>query len=768
MQKKILIFFIIYISSVFTINIYAQQTKADRYYDNLAYSKAIKYYKRAYKKDIENIVIVRRLAESYRLTNNMEEAEIWYAKLVNFPDVNHIDIYHYAQLLKSIRDYEEALIWIDKYYRLTGNEWAKRHLTDMNYHIRLSKNSQSYQIINLATNSEEADFGPSYYKDYIIFASSRKSEESTDYVYAWDENPYLELYESEIRDNGELFNTQVLTTNKKSNYHEGPASYSSTENVIYFTRNNWTTTVDTSKENTLNIFKATVEDGEWVNVESLSFNSDEYSCGHPTITSDGNRLYFISNKPDGFGGTDIYYSDKNGEDWSEPVNVGYNINTIGNEMFPFIHENGTLYFASDGHLGLGGLDIFAAYKDTLEVYNVENLAAPINSSRDDFGYIVDKDEMKGYFSSNRPGGQGDDDIYWFKREKLKLIGSVKDILDERLLGEVEVILANSEGVKLDSYITTEIGEYEFKIAYDKDYKLMVEKEGFAKYELDIGETEKNTYSIVESDIFLVSEKLAFTLNEPVRLNDIYYDLNSYNLRPGSFKELDELVKILRRNPEIIIEICSHTDSRANDVYNYWLSQHRAISVADYIISQGIDQSRIQGKGYGETHILNHCINGVFCSEYNHQENRRTEFKVIGYVESSGLNLHADNIKNEEDEDNDNIPEFLSSYLDGDHSVIQDRHGALNSFYANYSRNKSNSIAKNILKYSIVAASYKKIYMAQEYADKLNSKGYDSKVVFINGFYRVTINSAESFEEASISLNIAKKELNKDVWIMKHF
>lgn len=768
MQKKLLIFFIIYLSTGFVVNINAQQGKADNYYDNLAYVKAIKYYKKAYKKDIENIVIVRRLAESYRLTNNMEEAEIWYAKLVNFPDVNPIDIYHYAQLLKSIRDYEEALIWIDKYYRLTGNEWAKRHLTDMNYHIRLSKNSQNYQIINLATNSEEADFGPSYYKDYIIFASSRKSEESTDYVYAWDENPYLELYESEIRDNGELFNTQVLTTNKKSNYHEGPASYSSTENVIYFTRNNWTTTVDTSKENTLNIFKATVEDGEWVNVESLSFNSDEYSCGHPTITSDGNRLYFISNKPDGFGGTDIYYSDKNGEDWSEPVNVGYNINTIGNEMFPFIHENGTLYFASDGHLGLGGLDIFSAYKDSTEVYNVENLGAPINSSRDDFGYIVDKDEMKGYFSSNRPGGQGDDDIYWFKREKLKLIGSVKDILDERLLGEVEVILANSEGIKLDSYITTEIGEYEFKIAYDKDYKLMVEKEGFAKYELDIGETEKNTYSIVESDIFLVSEKLAFTLNEPVRLNDIYYDLNSYNLRPGSFKELDELVKILRRNPEIIIEICSHTDSRANDVYNYWLSQHRAISVADYIISQGIDQSRIQGKGYGETQLLNHCINGVFCSEYDHQENRRTEFKVIGYVESSGLNLHADNIKNEEDEANDDIPEFLSSYLDGDHSVIQDRHGALNSFYANYSRNKSNSIAKNILKYSIVAASYRKIYMAQEYANKLNSMGYDSKVVFINGFYRVTINSAESFEEASISLNIAKKELNKDVWIMKHF
>ena len=476
MQKKILIFFIIYLITGFTINVFAQQGKADRYFEELAYSKAIKYYKKAYKKDIENQLIVKRLAESYRLIQNLDEAEIWYAKLVDFADPDPFDIYYYAQVLKSLRNYEEALIWIEKYYRLTGNEWAKKHLSDMNYHIRLSENLHGCQIINMATNSEEADFGPSFYKDYIIFASSRRSEESTDFVYSWDENPYLELYESEIRDDGELFNTQVLTTNKKSNYHEGPASFSSTENIIYFTRNSWTNSGDTLVENNLKIFKATIEDGEWIDVESLSFNSDDYSCGHPTITSDGNRLYFISNKPDGFGGTDIYYSDKNGDDWSEPVNVGYNINTIGNEMFPFIHENGTLYFASDGHLGLGGLDIFSAYKDSTEVYIVENLGAPINSSRDDFGYIVDKDETKGYFSSNRPGGQGDDDIYWFKREKLKLIGSVKDILDERLLNEVEVILANSEGVKLDSYITTEIGEFEFKIAYNKDYKLLVDKD----------------------------------------------------------------------------------------------------------------------------------------------------------------------------------------------------------------------------------------------------------------------------------------------------
>ncbi len=768
MLKKILIFFIIYLSSVFVINTYAQQSKADKYYESLAYSKAIKYYKKAYKKDIENINLVRRLAESYRLTNNLEEAEVWYLKLVEYPDVEPLDIYHYAQLLKSLNDYEEALIWIEKYYRLTGNEWAKRHLSDRYYYKRLSKDRQNYQVVNMATNSEEADFGPSYYKDYLIFASSRKSDEENKFVYSWDENPFLELYESQINENGELVGTQPLTIHTKSNYHEGPGCYSPTDNVFYFTRNNWIITGDTNQSNNLKIFRATIEDSEWANVESLSFNSDDFSCGHPTITIDGKRMYFISDMPEGFGGTDIYYSDKAGDEWTEPVNLGYEINTQGNEMFPFIHEDGTLYFASDGHLGLGGLDVLMATKDSLGVYQVENPGYPINSSRDDFGYIINPDETMGYFSSNRTGGQGSDDIYWFKKESLKLKGEIKDIADGTLMDGVEVILNNSEGETLSTWTTTESGEFEFEIAYNTDYILIVEAEGYVKSENKIDAIEDNSIGIVESNILLITEEFSFTLNEPIRLNDIFYDLNSYNLRPGSFNELDKLVKILRQNPEIVIELCSHTDSRANDVYNFWLSQHRAISAADYVISKGIDKTRIRGKGYGETQLLNHCANGVFCSEPDHQENRRTEFKVIGYVPGSGLNLSADNIKTEEDEANDKIPEFLSAYLDGDQSVLQDSHGALNAFYANYSKKKTNTIAKNKLKYSIVAASYRKIDMAQEYSDRLNDRGYDSKVISINGFYRVIIDSSESFEEASISLNIAKQDLNKDVWIMKHF
>lgn len=768
MRKTILIFFIIFLGTGAVMNVFAQQGKADKYFDELAYAKAIKHYEKANKKDPGNPVIVRRIAESYRLMNNLYEAEIWYTKLMNLAEVEPIDIYHYAQILKSVQNYEEALIWIEKYYRLTGNEWAKRHLTDMNYYKRLSKNSHRYQIINMAANSEEADFGPSFYKDYILFASSRKSEETKDHIYSWDEKPFLEIYEAHIRDDGELEGAQELTINKNTYHHEGPACYSPIDDVFYITRNNWINTEDTNKENTLHIFRATIEDSKWANIKSLTFNSNEYSCGHPTITADGNRLYFISDSPDGYGGTDIYYSDKLGDEWSEPVNVGYYVNTKGNEMFPFMHENGTLYFASDGHLGLGGLDIFEAKMDTLGNYIVKNLGAPINSSRDDFGYIVDQDEMIGYFSSNRPGGQGDDDIYWFKKEGLLLNGEIKDIADGTLMKEVEVILENSEGEQLETYTTTENGEFEFKIAYRTDYKLIVKKEGYVKSEVEIEGIENTKIGVVESDILMITEAFSYTLNEPIRLNDIYYDLNSYNLRASSHNELDKLVTILRKNPKIIIELCSHTDSRANDVYNFWLSQHRAISAADYVISKGIDKSRIKGKGYGETQLLNHCINGVFCSEPDHQENRRTEFRVIGYVPGSGLNLHADNIKTEEDEANDNIPEFLSAYLDGDHSVLQDSHGALNDFYANFSKKKSKSLGKYVLKYSIVAASYRKMDMAKEYADKLNARGYESQVVSINGFYRVIIDSSESFEEASISLNIAKQDLNKDVWIMKHF
>lgn len=768
MLRKILIFIIIYISSVFVINAYAQQSKADKYYESLAYSKAIKYYKKAYKKDVENIVIVRRLAESYRLTNNLEEAEAWYLKLIEYPDVEPIDYYHYAQLLKSLMDYEEALLWIEKYYRLTGNEWAKQHLSDRYYYKRLSKDYKNYQIRNMATNSEEADFGPSFYKDYLIFASSRKSEEPNKFVYSWDENPYLELHEAQITETGELVGTQPLTIHTKGNFHEGPGCYSETDNVFYFTRNNWINTGDTNQSNNLKIFRASIEDGEWVNIKSLSFNNDDYSCGHPTVTSKGKRMYFISDNPEGYGGTDIYYSDKTGDDWTEPINLGYEINTQGNEMFPFIHEDGTLYFASDGHLGLGGLDIFIATQDSLGAYKVENPGYPINSSRDDFGYIINSDETEGYFSSNRLGGLGDDDIYWFRKESLKLVGEIKDIADGTLMNGAEVILQNGDGETLETLTTNESGEFEFEIDYGTEYMLIVEKEGYVKSENKIEGIENNNIGIVESNIMMITEEFSFTLNEPIRLNDILYDLNSYNLRPESYNELDKLVKILNENPEIIIELCSHTDSRANDVYNFWLSQHRAISAADYVISKGIDKTRIRGKGYGETQILNQCVNGVYCSEIDHELNRRTEFKVIGYVPSSGLNLSADNIKTEEDEANDNIPEFLSAYLDGDQSVIQDSHGALNALYANFSKKKSQKIAKNVLKYSIVAASYRKADMAQEYSEKLNSRGYKSQVVSINGFYRVIIDSSESFEEATISLNIAKQDLNKDVWILKHF
>lgn len=768
MHKRILILFILVIGTGVFLDSFAQQGKADLYFKSLSYVKAIKYYKKAFKKDPGNIDIVRNLAESYRFIKNYDEAQIWYAELVEFPDADANDIYYYSQILKTNRNYEEALIWIEKYFRLTDSEWAKSHMQNRDYYIELSENLQGHQIFNLATNSEEADFGPCYYKDYILFASSRKSEEKNDFVYPWDEKPYLELFESEIKENGELFNTQVLTTNVKSKYHEGPATYSPVNDIIYFTRNSWITTVDTLPENNLKIFSAYVEDGEWVDVKSLTFNSDVYSCGHPTVTPDGNRLYFVSDSPDGFGGTDIYYSDNVGDEWTEPINLGYKVNTKGNEMFPFIHENGTIYFASEGHLGLGGLDVFMAYKDTLGEYIVENVGAPINSSMDDFGYIIDKDEMKGYFSSNRSGGQGDDDIYRFKKANQKVIGTVRDIASGVELEGAEMNLTDNEDKPINNYTTTIDGTFEFKIASKKDYKLIVEKEGYVKSEFEIQAAKSFTSEPVEIDVFLITDELSFTLNEPIRLNDIYYDLNSYTLRPTSFNELDKLVDLLRDNPEIIIEICSHTDSRANDVYNYWLSQHRAISVADYVISQGIDKTRIQGKGYGETQILNQCINGVQCSEIDHQENRRTEFKVIGYVEGSGLNLHADNIRTEEDEENDDIPEFLSAFLDGDDSVIQDKHGALNAFYANYSRNKSNEIPQNVLKYSIVAASYRKLYKAQEYAAELNSRGYDSEVVSINGFYRVIIDSAESFEEASISLNIAKQDLNKDVWIMKHF
>ena len=770
MEKLLRILLILLLISKLVFNANAQLNKADSYFDNLAYIQAIKYYEKASNKDPENHHIIKRLGESYRFVKNMEAAETWYSKLVYFPDSEPIDYYYYAQILKSNEKYDEALIWIEKYYHLTNSEWAKKHISDKNYYIRLKENLQGYQIYNLLANSEEADFGPSFNKDNIVFSSSRNSKASSHQIYPWNGQPYLELYIAKIRDDGELINVEDFVKDINSTYHEGPATFSQNDNIIYFTRNSWKNEHGINGEKNLKVFEATINDNKWENIKSMPFNSDDYSCGHPSIAADGSRLYFISNMPVGYGGTDIYYCDKYGDEWSEPINAGFYINTEGNEMFPFIYENGTLYFSSDGHLGLGGLDVFAAIEKTPDVYDITNLGYPINSPKDDFGFIVNKGGDNGYFSSNRPGGIGDDDIYRFNKTSLKLIGDVKDQSDNELLENVQITLVNIEGIELDTYTTGENGAFEFNIASGKDYKLHFEKEGYVKSDSEIKGNKEIKSGIIESDFSLMKTDFSFNLNEAVRLNDIYYDLNSYNVRSESKQELNKLVKILREYPEIIIEICSHTDSRADDVYNYWLSQQRAIAVAEYIISQGIDKSRVTGKGYGETKLLNHCSNGVNCSEFEHQENRRTEFKVIGYVKSSGLNLYADNIKNIEDDSGDNIPEFLSAYLNGDYSVIQDKHGSLNDFYASNSMEEKNNASNpyDTVKYSLVAGSFREIEMAKKYMIRLNSKGYTCQILPINGFYRVIIDSGESLDEASNKLNIAKKDLNKDVWIMKHF
>jgi len=379
-------------------------------------------------------------------------------------------------------------------------------------------------------------------------------------------------------------------------------------------------------ENNLKLFRAELKGEEWTNITELPFNSDEYSCGHPALASDDKTLYFISDMPGGYGGTDIYKTTLEGETWSKPENVGNVINTSSNEMFPFVHPDGTFYFSSDGHESLGGLDVFMTSYDGKKWLQVENLNYPLNTSKDDFAFITPTDSKAGYVSSNR--GK-DDKIYEVTKNipELLLSGNVrhKGKINEGIDSAVVEVNNTTERTKEMIY-TNKYGNYSVKLKPNCEYIVKASKQMFFAI------TKPKTFSMMGKK---VSEKFTanFELEEviierPIVLENIYYDLDKWAIRTDAKVELDRLAQLMSDNPKLCIELSSHTDSRAGDQYNLILSDKRAKAAVDYIISKGIDAKRMKWKGYGESRLINHCENGVVCTEEEHQKNRRTEFKAI--------------------------------------------------------------------------------------------------------------------------------------------
>jgi len=498
---------------------------------------------------------------------------------------------------------------------------------------------ERYQIKHLTqVNSENSDFGVSYYEEnQVIFASSKKNKNRKNKVWKKNNQPFLELYKGFIALDGEIVNDSLFSNNINTIYHESNAAFANDFNTIYFTRNNYTHDEFVKDSTGLNRIKmytsVRVKDGEWTDPEEMPFNNDNYSVGHPTINKEENKLYFISDMPGSMGETDIYYVTINDDGtYGLPINAGATINTMSKEMFPFISDSGVLYFATDGRAGFGGLDIFESKSSNngTSFSEPQNLGGLINSPKDDFSFVINEEKHNGYFSSNRDGGLGDDDIYYFEETCLQLAkGVVTDKKSGALLPRAVVTLFK-DGEKVSSVIADQNGAYSFTVNCESNYKVVGSKEGYKGDEKTFLTTLLSNLGI-DLPLVLEDESIVSVGNKDmIKIDPIYFDLDKSFIRPDAVMELDKVVDVMNRYPGMIVQLGSHTDSRNTDAYNQALSNRRAASTLNYITSKGIDRTRIFGQGYGKTQLVNKCSAGVVCTEEEHQLNRRTEFVIIRY------------------------------------------------------------------------------------------------------------------------------------------
>ncbi len=652
MGRILYIFFVVLILTfVFPVQCFSQKltTKlADKSFDEFAYVEAIGLYEYAFKKDTTDNYVVKRLAESNRNLGNTEEVERWLKKLIDRRAEEPEDIFNYSQALKSNGKYLLAEQWLKEYSDLRPEDGRVNIQVSLLEYIQfLMRDSANYEIMNVATNTIGSDMGPAFYKDKLIFSSTSIGTKKGA-NYKWNELPYLDLYSAKIGPYGDLSEVHPFAPKLKTSYHDGPVSIDAKNGIIYFTRNNFVKgKTSKSQEGVVNlkIFQGKLEDDDWKMSGSFRYNSDEFSVGHPAIDKNGTVLYFASDMPGGYGKSDLYFSVLSNGQWSKPFNLGPKINTEGNEFFPFMSNDGVIYFASDGHGGLGGLDIYFSVPDRGVFNSIENMGYPVNSSRDDFGLALDSTGMKGYFVSNRPRGKGNDDIYFMKIKHVPVIirGVVKDRDTQDILSDAEVSVINESGNTILTSITRTDGQFEFEVNKGQDYIINVIKEFYIENEKVIGTASLRPNDEVFSEIFLEQKIEEADDNYPppismekengedlqvIDLEYINYDLDKSEIKEDVSATLDKLIAMLMEFPDLEIRIESHTDSRGSDEYNMLLSKRRARAAFDYIVSKGIDPNRLIYQGYGETRLLNKCANGVDCSEEQHEVNRRSIVKVV--------------------------------------------------------------------------------------------------------------------------------------------
>lgn len=740
MKKTLLIVFTC-CAATFTFGQNGQLAKADDFYNLISYASAAEIYTDLIGSEVDSPTMKAKLADCYYQMGETQKAEEYYREMIHSVEATPKDVYQYAQALKENGKYSLSDQWMEKFALLQASDSrALQYARNKSYLTEILNQEAFFDVNHLSLNTKSVEFGGyPLGDDKICFVSDRRVKFAVKRVHTWNDRNYLDFFVGVKSDSNDLTNVKMSPRKDNSRYHEGPLCISPDGSLVFFTRNNISKGDQRRDEKgiqNLKIYTATINsDGIWRDVQETSLNSRDYSVGHPTISADGKTLFFTSDRPGGFGGADIYKCSIS-EDGTlgEPENLGEGVNTEGQDMFPWVNQDGILFYSSDGNIGLGGLDVYAMIPNKEGEFTKKiNLGQPVNTPKDDFALIM-LDEKNGYLSSNREGGSGNDDIYsvLLTRElkiNLTLNGVVSDARSNEILPGATVELLNEDGEVISATTADQNGAYTFELEPEFDYTVKAAKDDYFGNQGAIStknlpkgseEIEKNvalekdpglslyalvtdaktnvpldsvmmtitdnmtgekiqimtdeagdylrpltdkklndrgsynftltrngyipkilTYNTefdkegrydVHSTLDFSMDRLVTDLAELVEINPINFDLNKHNIRPDAAIELDKIVAILNKYPNMEIELGSHTDCRASKAYNKKLSDRRAKASAAYIKSKISNPDRIYGKGYGESRLLNGCeCEGSVksdCSEEEHEKNRRTEFKVI--------------------------------------------------------------------------------------------------------------------------------------------
>lgn len=624
-----------------------QLKKANENFEKFAFIDAQKAYLKVAEDGYLSQDLLMRLADSYYFVADYDNAALWYGKLYDFSENLNADyLYRYAQSLKSLKQYALSDTIMEEFYQKQGNDArASLFAGERNYLAEIEAQSGRFELKNVSFNSKYSDFAPAFKNGNIVFASNRLMGNNTlSRIHDWNEQPFLDLFEMPEGQEDSYYLKPLKGLNTK--FHESTAVFTKDGNTVFFTRNNYTKgdyKEDSNGTNRLKLYRGIQQDGKW-QVTEVPFNSDEYSVAHPALSNDEKTLYFASDMPGSKGMSDLYKVQLTNDGYGTPVSLGDDINTEGRETFPFVSQDGTFYFASDGHPGLGGLDIFVAEMNETGFGAIFNVGKPVNSAQDDFTFVINSRTKTGYFASNREGGNGDDDIYSFVMTNTlitkcsqNITGVVLDEKTEQPIANAMVTLLDSNNNKVSEMQADANGAFNFMLDCNKQYSIRAIKEGFSTAEKPFASTNELGLTLNRT-LYLrkgrdltspVAAGVGTDLNTILSLNPIYFDLDKSYIRPDAEIELQKVIAVLKEYPTMNIDVRSHTDSRASDAYNLALSNRRNVSTINYIVEKGgIQRTRLSGRGYGEERPTNGCINGAKCSEAAHQLNRRSEFIIM--------------------------------------------------------------------------------------------------------------------------------------------